>query len=234
MNKTIILVSGAKGGVGKSAVCNALAAALAGQNREFSLVDGDITNPDVLRAWVDNDDNLKYNGSSIYGLPLTAPDGWINLVDVAGDANLVVVNLPAGNALLDAAELLTQVMGDASGIDIHLLWVINRQRDSVNLLKETLEKFTPTHITVLKNTYFGASEKFEIFDRSETRAQIEAAGGKVIDFPELSDIVSDRIINERMTLLEAANGSAGGLGQRMEAARFLAASGKVFDACLNS
>lgn len=230
----IILVSGAKGGVGKSAVSLAIAAWLATRNASFSIVDGDVTNPDVLRAWVDRDGNVKPGPRSVHGLPLHAKDGWISMLDLTetSGSEYLIVNLPAGNALLDASDLLSE-MAQSGGIPIYLVWVINRQRDSVQLLRDTLRSINPERVVVMKNTYFGMPEKFELFDGSDTRKEIEADSGMVECFPEMSDGVTDRIINERLTLLEATEVTPGQrLGQRLEAGRFLTAACSAFDRCL--
>jgi len=63
------------------------------------------------------------------------------------------------------------------------LWLINRQRDNLELLAEFREIAPGGKIHVLRNAYFCDERKFEPYNGSELRKEIEAAGGKSITFP---------------------------------------------------
>lgn len=45
--------------------------------------------------------------------------------------------------------------------------------------------------------------QFELFNGSKLQAEIEAEGGRVIDFPDLADRVADAMTNERLAVAEA-------------------------------
>jgi len=80
------------------------------------------------------------------------------------------------------------------------LWVINRQRDSLELLKEYMDAIPNTTIHVIRNGHFGEENKFELYNGSKVRFSVEERGGKSLNFPNLSDRVSDDINNKRMSI----------------------------------
>lgn len=50
------------------------------------------------------------------------------------------------------------------------LWVINPQRDSLELLKEYMEAVPDGSVHVVRKGYFGGEEKFELYNDSRMRA----------------------------------------------------------------
>jgi hypothetical protein len=56
------------------------------------------------------------------------------------------------------------------------LWVINRQRDSLELLKEYMESLPGSTVHVVRNTYFGDQGKFELYNGSKMRKTVEDGG----------------------------------------------------------
>lgn len=86
---------------------------------------------------------------------------------------------------------------------LRTLWVINRQRDSLELLKEYLDALPSTVVHVVRNGYFGDERKFELYNSSKIRKTIEAADGKSLTFPDLADRVSDDLYSNRMSISKA-------------------------------
>src|SRR5580658_10140788 len=161
MNQPIVFVSGSKGGVGKSITSMAVLDYLITERRYVRLVEGDTTNPDVYKSY----------GRTVEGeiVSLDDVEGWINLVN-SSDANAfktMVVNTPArnndavrqnGRILLDALKELAR--------PLITLWVINRQRDSLELLKNYLHTMPGGVVHVVRNGYFGEERKFELYETS--------------------------------------------------------------------
>ena len=59
-------------------------------------------------------------------------------------------------------------------------------------------------IKVVRNLYFGEPEKFQLYNDSDSRKRVEAAGGKTIDFPDLADRVADDLVTKRLTIKRAS------------------------------
>lgn len=75
--------------------------------------------------------------------------------------------------------------------------MINRQRDSVELLRGFLNAFPDVLVHVCRNLYFGTQEKFELYNGSKVRQHIEKHG-RTLNFPELESRVADRLYCERL------------------------------------
>jgi hypothetical protein len=172
MNQPIVIVSGSKGGVGKSLTTMALLDYFSTNHRYTKLIDADTINPDVLRCYG--------KSSEGEGIDLDDVEGWIRLVNICDAApfKTVVINTPAqSNAavakhvpiLLDSLRELARPM--------ITLWVINRQRDSLELLKDYMDHTVGRTVHVVCNGYFGEQQKFELYKdaRSARRSSRWAA-----------------------------------------------------------
>jgi hypothetical protein len=113
--------------------------------------------------------------------------------------------------------------GDASGLEelgskLVALWMINRQRDSLELLKEFMDAVPKADVHVVRNGYFGEESKFELYNGSKIRETVESRGGKSITFPDLADRVADDIYVKRLSLTAAAKTLP--IGNRAELGRW--------------
>ena len=199
MNSPVVFVSGSKGGVGKSIVTMAMLDYLTSAGRLVKLVETDLANPDVWRSYGRNLDSEL--------LDLDQEDGWINLVNLldSDPQCTFVVNTPArsnegvqsfGRVLIDSmAELNRRLV---------TLWVINRQRDSIELLDSYMQAMPLGRVHVIRNGYFGEDRKFELYDRSQMKHTIKDQGGLSLYLPDLADRVTDALYTDRITLAEAA------------------------------
>lgn len=211
----IYLVCGDKGGVGKSMVSLALLHALARRGTVVLFVDTDTSNPDVWRCYE------KEPGVVARSVGLDEADGWIALLNLceAHPDRTVVVNTAARNnaGVARHGEILN---GGACELDRALvaLWVINRQRDSVELLKRFLPSIPAATVHVLRNLYFGDEGKFERYNQSALRRTIEERGGRSLDFPDLADRVADDLLGQRLSVARALRDLP--LGNRAELRRW--------------
>jgi hypothetical protein len=199
MNQPIVFVSGSKGGVGKSITSMAVLDYLAAEHRYARLHEADTTNPDV---WKSYGKSVECELSS-----LDVVDGWIQLVNTC-DANsfkAIVVNTPARNndvALLHGKILLSSLKELAR--PFITLWVINRQRDSLEMLMNYLEMMPGGVVHVVLNGYFGDQRKFELYEQSAVKEAVEKQGGKDLFLPDLADRVTDEVYSRRITLADAS------------------------------
>jgi len=221
MNQPIVIVSGSKGGVGKSLTTMALLDYFSANHRYTKLIDADTINPDVLRCY-----GKTAEGEAI---DLDDVEGWIRLVNLCDAApfKTVVVNTPAqSNAavakhvpiLLDSLRELARPM--------ITLWVINRQRDSLELLKDYMDLTAGRMVHVVCNGYFGELQKFELYKESPIRETINTLGGKSLFLPDLADRVTDELYGKRTTLAEAA--AQFKLGDRIELQRWRSSVAAMF------
>lgn len=222
MAKQIYLIGGSKGGVGKSLVSMATIDYLVRQEENVLLIDADTSNPDVWKTYKDS--------VTAHLIDLDDADGWIELVNLcdASPESIVVVNTAArNNAGVSAyGKTLNDTLPELKRALI-TLWVINRQRDSLELLKEYMEAIADTTVHVVRNSYFGEERKFELYNGSKLRTLVESRGGLSLTFPDLADRVSDDLYSKRMSI-QKANVELP-LGNRAELARWRHEVGKVLE-----
>lgn len=222
MAKNIYLIGGSKGGVGKSLVSMATVDYLMQRDEEVLLVDADTSNPDVWKTYKDivRTDLLD----------LDKADDWIELINLC-DNNpecIIVINTAARNNKGVSAYGST-LNGTLSELKRKLvtLWVINRQRDSLELLKEYMDAIPDAIVHVMRNGYFGEERKFELYNSSKRRTLVEERGGLSLTFPDLADRVSDDIYSKRLSIALAAKDLP--LGNRAELHRWRAAVKSLLD-----
>ncbi|RQS59087.1 protein mobD [Burkholderia sp. Bp8963] len=208
----IYLVGGSKGGVGKSFVSLALADYMQRHDVPVALVETDTSNPDVMKSVQDEMHCIAYD--------LDEADGWIGLVnfcDERRDAALIVNTAARSQTgVARFGTTLADTLGEL-GRQLVVLWVINRQRDSLELLHAFSLTFPNAVTHVVRNGYFGAPDKFTLYQASQLRKSIEARGHS-IDFPELADRVADELRSRRMSIRKASETMH--IGERAELLRW--------------
>lgn len=195
----IYLVGGSKGGVGKSFMSMALLDYLQAQGKKLLLIESDTSNPDSWKAYKDEVESELVN--------LDEADGWIRLVNLCEQHvdSTVVVNTAARNmtAMANFGETLHSTLGELKR-DLTCFWMVNRQRDSLELLKKFTEIMPSAHVHVVRNLWFGDEPKFELYNTSKIREGIEKNGGRSLNLPDLAARVSDDIYSGRMSIARAA------------------------------
>jgi len=184
------------------------------------LVESDTSNPDVWKSYKDEVKCELVN--------LDDADGWIRLVNLCDENRdcVVVINTAARNNEGVAAYgvTLNSTLAELNR-ELITLWVINRQRDSMELLKEYLETIGSTTVHVLRNGYFGDEKKFELYNGSKLKAMVEDRGGRSLLFPDLADRVSDDLYIKRLAIAGAVKSLP--IGNRAELLRWRGQVGKV-------
>lgn len=219
----IVFIGGGKGGVGKSLVTMATVDVLLTLGETVVLVESDDSNPDVYKA-------LNGLVQSVV-LNLDDEDGYLSLCSVieSNHSAYVVINTAAratsaivkhGGIVADTAKQLNR--------ELVMLWTMNRQRDSVELLREFLdgmgEEFTATHAVL--NTYWGGAEKFMRYNNSKQKDRVTST----LTFPELNDMVSDKLNDNRLALSNAEAGMT--IAERSVLSRFRKATGEALNGVL--
>jgi hypothetical protein len=223
----IYWVGGSKGGVGKSMMTVATLDYLLEQGQKVLLVECDTSNPDVWKAYREQLKTELIN--------LDEADGWIHLVNTCDRhrEEVVVVNTAARNkeAVKQYGQTLDSSLEEL-GSKLVALWMINRQRDSLELLKEFMDAVPKAEVHVVRNGYFGEERKFELYNGSKIRDEVESRGGKSITLPDLADRVADDIYSKRLSLSAAAKALP--IGNRAELGRWRGEVRKVLAEVVSS
>lgn len=221
MEKPVYMVNGSKGGVGKSIFSMAIIHYLGKRDQKVLLIDADTANPDVGKAYGKTIETRYIN--------LDERDGWMDLVNCLAEEldHTVVINTPArsseGVKLYGA--LLTESLAEIKR-DLVTLWVINSQRDSLQLLKEYMDTVNTGTTHVIRNLYHGPERKFELYNNSKIRTAVEAQG-KTLNFPEVADRISDQLHSERLTIQRVIETAP--VGNRAEVNRWVKECAAIFD-----
>lgn len=221
MAGAVLMVSGSKGGVGKSIVSMALSHYLLKRNEDVLLVEADTANPDVGKAYGKTVETVYLN--------LDEKEGWMDLANrLAENPNQsAVINTPArsGEGVKLYGTLLSESLSELQR-KLVTLWVINSQRDSLQLLREYLDSMHAGTTYVLRNLYHGPERKFELYNSSKIRETVEIAG-KTLNFPDVADRISDQLHSERLTIEQVI--ATAPLGNRAEVNRWVRECATVFE-----
>jgi len=213
MSKAIFLVGGGKGGVGKSLMSMALLDFLQAGGQEPFLVETDTSVPDVFKTYQEETAGELVN--------LDEREGWIELVNLVESRaeSAIVINTGARNqtGVSNFGRTLSKALGEL-GRKLVVLWMIDRKRESLELLSDFMEAIPEAEVHVVRNLYLGSEKKFELYNGSKMKAGIEGRGSKSINLPELADRVTDAMNKGRMTIAKATGELS--LGDRMELERW--------------
>lgn len=222
MAKNIYLIGGSKGGVGKSLVTMAAVDYLQERGESILLIESDTSNPDVWKAYKESVETELFS--------LDDADGWIRLVNLceSNPDSVVVINTAARNnkGVSAYGETLNSTLAELKR-KLITLWVINRQRDSLELLKEYMDAIPNAGVHVVRNGYFGEEKKFELYNGSKLLTAVEERGGKSLTFPDMADRVSDDLYSKRISISVALKELP--IGNRAELTRWRNEVKKVLD-----
>jgi hypothetical protein len=203
---TILLVSGDKGGVGKSCLARVLCDSLRHNGKVLAAYDADRRNPQLYR---------------FYGQGSQDPTEGVEMLDFVGSgadkliedimsekAPYCLVDLPAGSgARMEALERELKLVErvQKSGHKVVVFHVLSRVIDSINALKLTIENFGegPRYVAV-KNGFFGPENSFVRWQSSKTREKFLAIGGTEVFLSDLNDLVFDQIDSRSLTFRQAS------------------------------
>jgi hypothetical protein len=215
-SKNIYWVGGGKGGVGKSMLALASLDYLVGRGEKVLLVECDTSNADVWKAYHEEVEAELVN--------LDEANGWIRLVNVCHSRkdSSVVINTGARNNLgVSRYGLTLDGMLEELGRKLVVLWMINRQRDSLELLKEFAAAMPHSLVHVVRNGHFGDDSQFELYNGSKVRRElVEARGGRSVTLPDLADRVADDLFTQYLSAAKAARTLP--IGNRAELSRWRA------------
>ena len=219
--KCLVIVGGSKGGVGKSLMAMCLVDYLACKGRaQVLVIDGDDSNPDVAKCH----GALK---PAPIRLNLDIRDGWMDLADQCSGSPDAHVVVNTGARSLDALIRYSgPVLGGIErGLKRHIatIWVINNQRDSVELLRSYMDGMVHDvagrlHVACNQGEQEGRS--FSFYEGTNTAKAVARSGGQVITIPTLANRAVTLLYTERKAIRDIAEGESVAFGTRLEAARW--------------
>jgi len=226
MNAAIYYVGGSKGGVGKSKLSFALIDYLITLEKKVLLLETDTSNPDTYKTHHPHEkDNMICKI-----IDLDVSEGWIKLVNYADEfpEHVAVINSAArsNTGIKKYGEMLRETLSELDR-ELVTFWMLNRQRDSLELLRGFLNAFPDALIHACRNMYFGAPEKFELYNKSKAH-EIIGKKGKTLDFPDLADRVADKLYSDRLPVWIAL--AEFPLGDRVELRRWRQKCAEMFQA----
>jgi len=209
----MIFVNSGKGGCGKTVTTMALLDYLMSKKIPVFLIETDTSNPDVAQA---------YQGSvPTEAVNLDTEDGWIELVNLCEKLSLreampgrtLVVNTGSRNnvALNQFGHLLLSNI-DPLNIELSTLWLLDGNRDCLELLEDYLTEFPDARVHVVKNLH--CAQNFDLYDEGKIREWVENRGGASLTLPALSQRVMQTINSSRLTLAGAASSEELPLGHK--------------------
>lgn len=184
--KKIFLVGGGKGGVGKSSISLALIDLFLDTKEEkIFLIEMDNENPDVMLTVKDD--------VAVKAISMEHKDwelDFSNTLIENNDSN-IIVNTGARSTehLIKNAALFSDV-AKSHNMEIVTLWVISPDADPLFSLKSFMDsKIVSPKVFVVKNTFFGDQEDFELYDTSELKERIT----ETIVFPKLTSRIKNKL-----------------------------------------
>ncbi len=223
--KPIFYIGGSKGGVGKSKLAFALIYFFQTKDIPLLIIETDNSNPDVYKT------HAPYENENfiVRQVNLDNANGWIQLVNLADeyDEHFMIINSAARSieGIEKYSETLRLSLKELDR-DFITFWMINRQRDSIELLKYFMNIFDKESLHVFMNNFFGSRDEFSFFDETKTKATVEDRGGKIVEFPELASRVADQLYSSRIPIAEGMKNFV--IGDRAELKRWVQACEQVF------
>ena len=213
MERPILLIGGGKGGVGKSLLSVALVDYVSVTDGRPFLVETDTSVPDVYKTYSGD------IGAELVNLD--EREGWIDLVNLVESKpeSTIVINTGARNqtGISNFGKTLAKALPQLKR-KLIVLWLIDRKRESLELLVDFAEALPEAEVHVVRNMYLGTEKKFELYNASKMKETIETLGGKSLNFPELAGRVTDAMNKGRLTIAKACAELS--LGDRMELERW--------------
>lgn len=182
LNKTVWMVSGNKGGVGKSLCCLALASALELRGELFAVMDGDGRTGDIFHTFLRK-----------------CPAQWADFRELRPEAHNcrqdevyetmihqllqtsshLIINTPDGaDSTLMKWFDMTLKHTESSGYQFKLLYLMSERPDGLNMLEGLASRFA--FLFPIRNLYFGSDDLFAAFNHSYAHNFRD-----VLEFPRL-------------------------------------------------
>ncbi len=198
----LVLVTGDKGGTGKSVVARILLDIYRNRNVKCIAYECDQSNPQLYRHYnkiVPGVQTLKLNqrgGADALQDDLKGLSPQISLVDLPAGAAESFENV--------AKDIFLFKNTDRLGYRITMVSVLSRVKESLEQLKRLVD-FCGDRVdyVIIKNLYWGDEHKFTRYNNSQIRQTLAELGAVELLLPELFDEIFDLIDVNDLTFSEA-------------------------------
>ena len=193
MAQPIYLISGSKGGVGKSLFSMAVIDYHYANDKNCILIESDTSNPDVYMCYSELVLSEAIN--------LDVSDGWIELVNLCEENpdSIVIINSAArsNTGITDFGGTLGELLGE---LDRKLItfWMVDDKKDGAELLLNFMDAMPNSTVHVVRNEKAGNVENFycsEMLQSGEIKIN-----GQTLSLPILNSKVANHLYNDRLSI----------------------------------
>ncbi len=198
LNQRVVIVTGDKGGVGKSTFARGLLQLYINRKLNYLAYDSDNRNAQLYRHYnsvapgVNLIDIFTRGGADDLLIDLDTKRPRLALVDLPAQSGMFFERFEKDLGVFDALKEL--------GYSVTMVSVLSRVKDSVNALR-VLYEYCGARVdyVVVKNLFHGDADKFERYEDSDTRSQILEQGGIEILMPDLFYRPFDFVDNKNLS-----------------------------------
>jgi energy-coupling factor transporter ATP-binding protein EcfA2 len=198
----LVLVTGDKGGTGKSVVARILLDVYRHRSTNCLAYECDQSNPQLHRHYdkvIPGVKTLKLNqrgGADALQNDLKQFNPQVSLVDMPAGAAEYFENIAKDIFLFENAQRL--------GYRITMVSVLSRVKESLSQLQRLVD-FCGDRVdyVIIKNLYWGEEHKFTRYNNSQIRQTVTEKGAVELMLPELFDDIFDLIDSNDLTFREA-------------------------------
>jgi hypothetical protein len=203
----LVLTHGEKGGVGKTTVARIIADYLTSRDAAFRSFDAEGSTGQLLR----------FHPETTGAVAVENAAGMAPVLDYlmdGGARRLALVDLGARSgeevkAWLYRAGALEEA--EAARLGITVVYVLGGAIDSVGHLKECFAALgRDVNYVIVRN--FGVAGKFDVYDHSNVRQELLAAGAREIEIPALDGAVYQSVDRASLSFTAFAEGRGGNFG----------------------
>ena len=111
--------------------------------------------------------------------------------------------MASSNLGIQAQGSLLEESLKSQGVGFKAFWLLNRNKDSVTLLRDFLACMNDAVVYPVLNLYFGKEEEFVFYRNSHDLHEIIAQrGGQQLTFPNLYDLTADKLYTDEIAFEE--------------------------------
>ena len=205
----VYLITGGKGGVGKSMLALVFIDQLLLLGKQVLYFETDTANADVffcLERDPKNAPGQGIDGVTMCTINIENGNAWAGMLQLMEDHPDHVVVIGTASRTLDYVREYGYMLRETLPLirrKLITLWVIDEQIDSVIQLKDHLEVFPESETHVIKNSKHGPD--FPFYDGGDVHAAVNAKGGLSLPMPRLLLCVVNSLYSERLAISQALN-----------------------------
>ena len=200
----VYLITGGKGGVGKSMLALVFIDQLRLLGRQVLYFETDTANADVyfcLERDAKHAPGEAIDGVTMFTINIENGNSWAGMLQImeAHPNHMVVIG--TASRTLDYVREYGYMLKETLPLiqrKLVTLWVIDEQIDSVNQLKEHLQVFPDSDTHVIKNSKHGPD--FPFYDGGDVQMSVSAQGGLSLLMPRLLLCVVNSLYSERLAI----------------------------------